>query len=71
MGGLLGMTHFPSLCFIEEGEDLQKDVHAMDKAATLLGMLITLQDHMIPTLTESSLESFRTLGIARLKSKKI
>jgi hypothetical protein len=71
MGGLLTLTDLPILISIEEGDDLQHDIHAMDKAATLLGMILSLRDHLPPTLSHTDLEAFRKVGIRHMKKQKM
>jgi hypothetical protein len=70
MGGLLNMIGIPQLCGIEEGDDLQRDLENQDKAATLLGMLVHLNETLANTpltLDVSSLEGFKQRGIRLLK----
>ena len=69
MGALLNLTDFPILCGIEEGDDLQLDLTNMDKAATLLGILITLQDQLYPHLSPDALEAFKKIGIRKMKGQ--
>ncbi len=50
MGGLLNMIGIPQLCGIEDGDDLQQDLQNQDKAATLLGMLVHLNETLSTTV---------------------
>lgn len=72
MGGILNMVGLPQLCGITEGDDLQLDIESQNKAATLLGMLV----HVNEKLLESShffetnsgiLEEFKQRGIRMMK----
>ncbi len=70
MGGLLNMIGIPQLCGIEDGDDLQQDLENQDKAATLLGMLVHLNETLATTtvtLDTNSLEGFKQRGIRLLK----
>jgi hypothetical protein len=63
MGGLLNMIGIPQLCGIEDGDDLQQDLENQDKAATLLGMLVHLNETLATTtvtLDTNSLNSVVT-----------
>jgi len=76
MGGLLNMIGLPQLCGIHEGDDLQKDPLNHDKAATLLGMLVHLNEKLLdqPHLFEShtgTLDGFKQRGIQMMKSHEI
>ena len=64
MGGLLNMIGIPQLCGIEDGDDLQQDLQNQDKAATLLGMLVHLNETLsttVVTLDSNSLDSVVTI----------
>ena len=67
MGGLLNLTDLPALSRIDEGDDLQMDITAMDKPATLLGMTLSLEETLTPQLSYESLEVYKNLGIRTLK----
>jgi hypothetical protein len=72
MGGLLNMIGIPQLCGIEDGDDLQQDLENQDKAATLLGMLVHLNETLATTtvtLDTNSLEGFKQRGIRLLKDR--
>jgi hypothetical protein len=76
MGGLLNMIGLPQLCGIADGDDLQKDSHSQDKAATLLGMLVHLNEKLSesPHLFEANagiLEGFKQRGIRMMKEHEI
>ena len=71
IGGLVTLTDLPTLCGIREGDDLQYDMHALDNAATLLGMLLTAQDHLSTILSDATYASFKRRGLRQLKNKKI
>lgn len=67
LGGLVNMIGLTDLCGITEGEDLQLDLSAQDKAATLLGMLVTLIEQLPPTLSNEQEKTFKQKGIRALK----
>lgn len=68
LGGLLNMIGFATYVGIDEGEDLQLDLTATDKAATLLGILLeTFQD--LPEAPDlEQLNTWKETGIRSLKS---
>jgi hypothetical protein len=67
MGGLISMIGLADICDITEGDDLQLDIVSRDKAAILLGMLVTLIEQMPPALSSLDLETFKQKGINMLK----
>jgi len=67
MGGLLNLTNLPEILGIAEGDDLQGDIHNMDKAAILLGMIMSLQENLPHDLTPSQIEAFKKIGVRHLK----
>jgi hypothetical protein len=67
MGGLISMIGLADICDITEGDDLQLDIVSRDKAATLLGMLVTLIEQLPPALSSLDLETFKQKGINMLK----
>ena len=74
MGGLLNMIGLPQLCGIADGDDLQQDLESQDKAATLLGMLVHLNEKLSITtlaLDSSELEGFKQRGIRLMKDHEI
>lgn len=76
MGGLLNMIGLPQLCGIHEGDDLQTDPLNHDKAATLLGMLVHLNEKLLeqPHLFEEELgilDGFKKRGIQMMKRHEI
>ena len=76
MGGLLNMIGLPQLCGIHEGDDLQTDPLNHDKAATLLGMLVHLNEKLLeqPHLFEANtgiLDGFKQRGIQMMKTHEI
>jgi len=76
MGGLLNMIGLPQLCGIHEGDDLQTDPLNHDKAATLLGMLVHLNEKLLeqPRLFEANtgiLDGFKQRGIRMMKEHEI
>jgi hypothetical protein len=68
MGGLLNMLNLPNICGIDEGDDLQLNFEASDKAAVLLGMLAHLEDSLPPTLSAEVISSFKQKGIRVIKN---
>ena len=67
MGSLISMIGLADICDITEGDDLQLDMESRDKAAVLLGMLVTLIEQMPPALSSLDLETFKQKGINMLK----
>lgn len=67
LGGLLDLTPLLTTCRIELGDDLQID-HP-DKAATLLGILITSANQLSENISEDQLSQFKSIGIKLLKQK--
>ena len=74
MGGLLNMIGIPQLCGIEDGDDLQQDLENQDKAATLLGMLVHLNEKLSEktlALDSSELEGFKQRGVRLMKDHEL
>jgi len=76
MGGLLNMIGLPQICGIHEGDNLQADPLNHDKAATLLGMLVHLNEKLLeqPHLFESNtgiLDGFKQRGIRMMQDHEI
>ena len=67
LGSLIKLSGLMEICEIEEGNDLQSSIEDADKAATLLGVLITCVENMRDELDESVLEVFKQKGIRTLK----
>jgi hypothetical protein len=67
LGGLVNMIGLTEICAIVEGEDLQLDLIAQDKAATLLGRLVTLTEQLPPAPSIAELASFKQKGIRTFK----
>lgn len=70
IGGLLNMIGLPQLCGISDGEDLQQDLEGKDKAATLLGMLVHLNETLAVAplaLDTHALEDFKQRGVRLMK----
>lgn len=67
LGGLLDLTPLPSICNIELGNDLQLD--HQDKAATLLGILMTAANQLPENISDNELSQFKSIGIKILKQK--
>ena len=71
MGGLLNMIGLPQLCGIGDGDNLQQDLEGKDKAATLLGMLVHLNETLSVTplaLDPNALEDFKQRGVRLMKN---
>ena len=71
MGGLINMIGLAELCGVHEGEDLQLDIGAMDKAATLLGILMTAQENLPTHLSFSERNTYQRKGIRRMKMMRV
>jgi hypothetical protein len=67
LGGLVNMIGLTEMFGIVEGDDLQLDIPAQDKAATLLGMLVTLIEQLPPTLSDLQAQAFKQKGIRMFK----
>ena len=67
LGSLVSMSGLTSLLHIQEGEDLQFDMEAKDKAAMLLGALSELTDTDSPSLSRQ--EKWKDKGIRLLKMR--
>lgn len=71
MGGLLNMIGLPQLCGINDGDDLQLDLNHQDKAATLLGMLVNINESLFSSqnieVDNAKLEEFKQRGVQMLK----
>lgn len=65
MGALVKLSGLSDLCDIQEEEDLQMNLEGQNKAAILLGLLMTLQD----TYSEEEKASLRQKGIRKMKQK--
>ena len=65
LGSLVSLSGLTSLLHILEGEDLQFDLEAKDKAAMLLGALSEITDTDSPTLSQQ--EKWKEKGIRLLK----
>lgn len=74
MGGLLNMIGLPQLCGIADGDDLQQDLENQDKAATLLGMLVHINETLSSislAIDPSRLDEFKQRGIRLMKEHEI
>lgn len=67
LGGLVNLSGLPEICDIQDGDDLQFDLIESDKAATLLGILVTCVENFRNDLSHEHLEHFKQKGIAILK----
>jgi hypothetical protein len=67
VGSLVNMLGLLEMCNIQEGDDLQLDLTNHDKAATLLGMLVTLAQRLPTNLTAEQERSFKQKGINAFK----
>jgi hypothetical protein len=65
MGGMINMLGLDSVCEVSLGEDLQTE--AMDKAAVLLGLLMSLQETLPHSLSPSEIEKYKNKGLKMLK----
>jgi len=69
LGGLMNLVALPNLCGINDGDNLQLDLEASDKAAVLLGMLVHLENSLPPTLSDQLIASFKQKGIRMIKNQ--
>jgi hypothetical protein len=67
VGGLVRLAGLLDICDIQDGDDLQTDISDRDKAATLLGILITCVENFRDELSHQHLEHFKAKGIRALK----
>lgn len=67
IGGLLDITPLLTICGINLGDDLQ--LEHPDKAATLLGILITAANQLPENISEDQLLQFKNIWINLLKQK--
>lgn len=67
MGALVNLSGLSNLCDIQEDEDLQMNLEAQDKAATLLGILLMLQEWLREDFNEQEKEKLRQKGIRKMK----
>ncbi|WP_010303434.1 conjugal transfer protein TraD [Candidatus Odyssella thessalonicensis] len=67
LGGLVKLSGLMAICDIDEGNDLQDEFCEMDKAATLLGILMTCVENMRTDLNLEHMEAFKEKGIRALK----
>jgi hypothetical protein len=66
LGGLLSIVKIPQRFEITLGDDLQTDLHNHEKAATLLGLLITVVDQLPNAFSEAELSALKKKGISSM-----
>ena len=66
-GGLLSVSGLLERFSIELGDDLQMDSENHDKAATLLGVFISLIEQLPHEFTRAELEALKNKGIRTMK----
>ena len=69
LGSLVSLSGLTSILHIQEGEDLQFDMEAKDKAAMLLGALSELTDTDADSPSLSRQEKWKDKGIRLLKMR--
>jgi hypothetical protein len=69
LGSLLNLVDLPEIFGIIEGEDLQLDSIAHNKAATLLGFLVEATAALPPTLIEAQINHLKKIGIRHMKTR--
>ena len=67
LGGILQMLGIATQCDIDLGEDLQLDPTAQEKAATLIGLLLTWQDSTPLDIPAALKETYHNRGVRFLK----
>lgn len=67
VGGLARLAGLLDICDIQDGDDLQDELADRDKAATLLGILMTCVENFRDDLSHHHLEHFKAKGIRALK----
>jgi hypothetical protein len=66
-GSLLNLVGLFELCDLKEGDDLQLNDTAKDKAAILLGILCETLNALPASLTDTQRSGFKKIGIQKLK----
>jgi len=66
-GGLLKLSGLFDICSIKDGDDLQADLTMLDKAATLLGILMETVRTISPNPSQQDLECWQQSGVSVLK----
>ena len=66
-GGLLSLSGLLEQCGITEGEDLQQDLGAYEKAATLLGVLMNASEALLHNNSSAQMEKFKKTGKTKMK----
>lgn len=67
LGSLVSLSGLTSILHIQEGEDLQFDMEAKDKAAMLLGAISEIMESDSPSLSRQ--EKWKDKGIRLLKMR--
>lgn len=67
LGGLVSLSGLMAVCDIQEGDDLQDEFTDRDKAATLLGILMTCVENLRDEVDFKAMEHFKEKGIRALK----
>ncbi|MFN9001701.1 MAG: conjugal transfer protein TraD [Holosporales bacterium] len=68
LGGLLHMMGLSDYVGIQQGDDLQLDLHASNKAATLLGILLEKFQELHESPSKEELLKWQTAGISYMKT---
>ena len=71
LGGLLSVVKIPQRFDITLGDDLQTDIQNHEKAATLLGLLMTVVDQLPKTFSEAELTALKKKGISSMTTHAI
>ena len=67
VGGLLSVAGLLDRFSINLGEDLQMDMQQHDKAATLLGVFVSLLEQLPHEFTDTEIETLKNKGIRAMK----
>lgn len=67
VGGLLSLAGLLDRFSINLGEDLQMDMQQHDKAATLLGVFVSLLEQLPHEFTDTEIETLKNKGIRAMK----
>lgn len=67
VGGLLSVAGLLDRFSINLGEDLQMDMQQHDKAATLLGVFVSLLEQLPHEFTDTEREALKNKGIRAMK----
>lgn len=71
LGGMLTATKIPERFNISSGDELQTEIENQDKAAMLMGLLLTVFDQLPNTFSDAELTALKNKGIKFMRTNKI